>query len=234
VAFTYNDPVIFHEYAVDVAAACREAGIRSVAVTAAYICAEPRVEFFGAMDAANVDLKSFDEGFYRRLTGGELRPVLEALEYVARETAVWLELTTLLIPGENDGDGELEALSAWVAERLGPDVPLHFSAFHPDWRMLDHAPTPPATLRRARAIAKRAGLRHVYTGNVHDPEGGSTWCHACGQRLIERDWYELGDWRLAPGGRCSSCGERCTGVFEEEPGRWGSRRQPVSLDAYRR
>ena len=229
VAFTYNDPVIFLEYAVDVAAACRERGVASVAVTAGYVEAAGRRELFGAMDAANVDLKAFSEDFYRKLTGGKLGVVLETLEYLARETEVWLEVTTLLIPGENDGDAELERLAAWCAERLGPDVPLHFTAFHPDFRMLDHAPTPPATLRRARRIARAAGLRHVYTGNVRDAEGGSTWCAGCGALLIERDGYRLGHWGLDARGRCADCGTPLAGRFEAAPGAWGGGRRVLDL-----
>ena len=179
-AFTYNDPVIFLEYAVDTARACHEAGLKTVAVTAGYITKEARGEFYQHIDAANVDLKAFTEPFYRNLCGGRLADVLDTLVWLRHETKVWLEITTLLIPGENDGDAELAALASWVAAELGADVPLHFSAFHPDWRMLDKPPTPPATLTRARAIAMGRGLRYVYTGNVHDPAGGSTWCHGCG------------------------------------------------------
>jgi pyruvate formate lyase activating enzyme len=231
VAFTYNDPVIFMEYAVDVAVACREAGVRTVAVTAGSICAEPRAELFRHVDAANVDLKSFDEGFYRKICAAELGPVLETLVYLAGETDVWLEVTTLLIPGENDSEPELDALSAWVVERLGPDVPLHFSAFHPDFRMRDRPATPVETLRRAREIARANGVRHAYTGNVHDPAGDTTFCHACAAPLIRRDWYELREWRLDPTGACPSCGTRCAGRFEPRPGTWGRRRQPVRLAA---
>ena len=229
VAFTYNDPVIFLEYAVDTAAACRAHGIASVAVTAGYICPEPRAELFAHVDAANIDLKSFDDDFYRRICGGRLGPVLETIEYAARETGVWLELTTLLIPGLNDSDAELDALTAWVVDRLGPDVPLHFTAFHPDWKLRDRPSTPPATLTRARRIAIANGVRYAYTGNVSDPEGQSTWCHGCGALLIERDWYRLGAWGLAADGRCAACGERCAGVFEEQPGDWGERRVPVRI-----
>jgi len=229
VAFTYNDPVIFHEYAIDVADACRERGIKTVAVTAGYVCPEPRAEFYRHMDAANVDLKAFSEDFYRKVCNGELAAVLETLVYLKRETNVWFEITTLLIPGENDSEAEIEAETQWIAENLGPDVPLHFSAFHPDWKMLDKTATPPATLARARAIAVKNGLRYVYTGNVHDPAGASTYCHGCGGLLIERDWYELGRWNLAADGRCRSCGAVCAGVFEESPGAWGRRRQPVRL-----
>ncbi|TCO82390.1 pyruvate formate lyase activating enzyme [Plasticicumulans lactativorans] len=229
VAFTYNDPVIFLEYAVDVAAACRARGIKSVAVTAGYISAAARPEFYAAMDAANVDLKAFTEDFYHRLCGGHLQPVLDTLVYLKRETQVWFEITTLLIPGHNDGDAEVEALSHWVMEQLGPDVPLHFTAFHPDWKLTDVPHTPPATLTRARDIARRAGLHHVYTGNVHDRDGGSTWCSGCGTRLIGRDWYELDVWNLDARGHCRSCGTPCPGVFEARPGAWGARRQPVHI-----
>jgi pyruvate formate lyase activating enzyme len=229
VAFTYNDPTVFMEYAVDVAAACHDAGVRTVAVTAGYICPEPRAEFFASIDAANVDLKAFTERFYRKICGAELAPVLETLVYLKQETRVWLEITTLLIPGENDSDAELDEMTQWIADKLGPDVPLHFSAFHPDWKMIDHAPTPPATLTRARAIAMRNGLRYVYTGNVHDRTGGSTWCHRCRALLIERDWYELGHWGLTAEGCCATCGEKLPGVFASRPGTWGSKRLPVSL-----
>ena len=231
VAYTYNDPVIFHEYAIDVAEACREKGIKNVAVTAGYICPEPRAEFFAAMDAANVDLKAFTEDFYHQLTGGHLQPVLDTLEYLKHETDVWFELTTLLIPGKNDSDEELQAMTRWVLEKLGPEVPLHFTAFHPDWKMMDIPPTPLTTLTRARDIGLKNGLRYVYTGNVHDSEGGSTYCHSCGQKLIGRDWYELSDWNLDAQGACNKCGTPLAGVFEAKPGHWGARRQPVRLAA---
>lgn len=229
IAYTYNDPVVFLEYAIDVADAARERGVRSVAVTAGYICPQPRAELFAHMDAANIDLKGFTEEFYRRTCGGELAPVLETLEYVHRETRVWLEVTTLLIPGFNDSDGEIEALCAWFAAHLGEGVPLHFSAFHPDWKMRDVAPTAPATLSRARSIAMRHGLRYVYTGNVLDAQGGSTWCHACGAQLIARLGYDLGRWGLSADGRCLECGAACPGVFARAPGAWGPRRRPVRL-----
>jgi pyruvate formate lyase activating enzyme len=229
VAFTYNDPTVFLEYAIDVAQACREAGVRTVAVTAGYICPRPREEFFAGIDAANVDLKAFTERFYRHVCGAELAPVLETLVYLKRETRVWLEITTLLIPGENDSDAELDAMTNWIVAELGPDVPLHFSAFHPDWKMTDRPATPPATLTRARSLAMRNGLRYVYTGNVHDPAGGSTWCPGCGALLIERDWFELGHWGLAPDGTCAACGFGIPGEFAAQPGHWGGRRLPVSL-----
>jgi pyruvate formate lyase activating enzyme len=230
VAFTYNDPVIFLEYAVDVADACRERGLKAVAVTAGYVSPGAREELFAHMDAANVDLKGFTESFYAKTCAGHLEPVLETLEYLVHETDVWVEVTTLLIPGLNDSDEEIDAETRWFAERLGVDVPLHFTAFHPDWKMLDRPHTPSATLTRAREIGVANGLRYVYTGNVHDREGQSTYCHACGELLVERDWYELGAWRLADG-RCVACGERCAGVFEPRPGTWGSRRLPVRIAA---
>ncbi len=226
VAFTYNDPVIFAEYAIDAALACRERGIAAVAVTAGYVSAGPREEFFAVMDAANVDLKAFSDDFYRRLCSGRLGPVLDTLRYLVRETRVWVEITTLLIPGENDGDAELHALSAWVRDELGPHVPLHFTAWHPAWRM-DGRPTPPSTLRRARRIAREEGLHFVYTGNVHDPEGGSTWCPGCGALLVERDGYALGRWGLDADGCCARCGTPIPGRFEARPGTWGPRRQAV-------
>jgi pyruvate formate lyase activating enzyme len=230
VAFTYNDPVIFLEYAVDTAKACHARDLKTVAVTAGYVSPGARDELFSQMDAANIDLKAFTDGFYEKICAGRLAPVLETLEYVARETEVWLEVTTLLIPGLNDSDEEIRAECEWLVEHLGPDVPLHFTAFHPDWKLRDRPPTPPETLTRARGIALEAGLRYVYTGNVHDPEGQTTTCHACGEALIERDWYELLAWRLE-GGRCARCGEPCAGVFEERPGTWGSRRLPVRIAA---
>ncbi len=183
------------------------------------------------MDAANIDLKAFTEGFYKGLCSARLAPVLETLEYLKHETEVWFEITTLLIPGENDSEAEVEALSRWVMERLGPDVPLHFTAFHPDWKMRDTPPTPPATLTRARRIARAAGLRHVFTGNVHDPAGQGTYCHACGALLIGRDWYDITAWNLPADGRCAGCGTRCPGVFEAAPGRWGRRRLPLAVPA---
>jgi pyruvate formate lyase activating enzyme len=231
VAFTYNDPVIFHEYAIDIAQACHEHGIKSVAVTAGYVCPEPRVEFYNFMDAANVDLKAFTERFYKKICGGELAPVLETLEYLKHETDVWFELTTLLIPDENDSAAEIEEMTQWVVEHLGQDVPMHFTAFHPDWKMRDKDNTPPATLTRARDIAIKNGVRHAYTGNVHDQRGGSTYCHQCGQKLIGRDWYELSDWNLDDTGHCLNCGIRCAGRFEGRRGNWGRRRIPVRLSA---
>lgn len=229
VAFTYNDPVIFHEYAIDVAKACHEKDIKAVAVTAGYVCAEPRAEFYQHMDAANVDLKGFTDDFYVHLTGSHLQPVLDTLLYLKHETDVWVELTTLLIPGKNDSSDELNKMTQWVVENLGPDVPMHFTAFHPDYKMLDIPSTPMDTLIRARQIALDNGVHYAYTGNVHDKEGESTYCHQCGQILIGRDWYILSDWNLDAEGKCKHCGTLCAGVFEDKPGNWGSKRLPVRM-----
>jgi pyruvate formate lyase activating enzyme len=229
VAFTYNDPTIFLEYAVDVADACHALDVKTVAVTAGYISPAPRVEFFDHMDATNVDLKAFSEDFYKRLCSTELAPVLETLKYLKHETDVWFEITTLLIPGENDSEGEIEEMTQWVVENLGPDVPMHFSAFHPDWKMMDIAATPFETLRMARRIALKNGVRYAYTGNVHDFEGESTYCHSCGEMLIGRDWYQLSTWALSADGHCQKCGTACAGVFAGPPGTWGPKRQRVIL-----
>ena len=231
VAFTYNDPVIFMEYAIDTAQACHARGIKSVAVTAGYMCEEPRREFYSHMDAANVDLKAFTESFYSRVCAGHLHDVLDTLVYLKRETDVWFEITTLLIPGENDSDAEIERECAWVVDHLGIDVPIHFTAFHPDWKMRDKPRTPASTLRRARQMAVEHGIRYAYVGNVHDPDGDSTYCHGCGGTLIGRDRYEILSWNLTADGRCGQCGERCAGVFEGSPGDWGARRLPVSLQS---
>ncbi|MEF8793349.1 AmmeMemoRadiSam system radical SAM enzyme [Thiohalorhabdus sp.] len=233
IAFTYNDPIIFHEYAIDIAKACRQRGIRTVGVSSGYVSPGPREEFYAHMDAVNIDLKAFTELFYKRLTGSELGPVLDTIRYIHHDTDVWMELTTLLIPGENDSTEEIENMVTWVRDELGPEVPMHFTAFHPDFKMLDHAPTPPSTLARARAIALDAGIRYAYTGNVQDKAGQSTYCHHCGQLLIGRDWYQLSDWNLDADGRCTACGTACFGVFEGGPGQWGPRRVPVQPAALR-
>lgn len=234
VAFTYNDPVIFLEYAVDAAKACHARGIKTVAVTAGYITPEARREFFAHMDAANVDLKAFTPRFYKELCTAELDSVLDTVRYLKHETDVWFELTTLLIPGQNDGPEEIEAMSGWVLENVGPDVPLHFTAFHPDWKMLDTPATPPETLFRAREIAMKAGLHYVYTGNVHHKQTGSTYCPACHGLLIGRDWHQLSDWHVKTGGNytgnCGHCGEPVPGEFEARPGDWGRKRMPVRFN----
>ncbi|VAX06195.1 COG1180: Radical SAM, Pyruvate-formate lyase-activating enzyme like [hydrothermal vent metagenome] len=230
VAFTYNDPVIFLEYADDTAIACHEAGIKTVAVTAGYISSGgPMEQFFRHIDAANVDLKAFSEDFYHKLTGGHLQVVLDTLLYLHQETDVWLELTTLLIPGENDSGHELHRMTQWIVEHLGSDVPMHFSAFHPAWKMQDKPQTPLSTLMQAREIAMGNGVRYAYIGNAHNWKADSTWCHNCGSLLIQRDWYELGEWNLTPEGNCKACGTSCAGVFESASGTWGSRRQPVAI-----
>ena len=229
IAYTYNDPVIFLEYAVDVAKVAREHGIKNVAVTAGYIAPAAREELYAWMDAANVDLKGFTEEFYKRLCTGHLQAVLETLEYLKHETNVWFEITTLLIPGHNDGPEEVKRLSEWVLAKLGPDVPLHFTAFHPDYKMLDTPHTPAL----ARDLAREVGLHFVYTGNVHDEAGQSTYCPGCGERLIGRDWYEITAWRLSRDGRCGACGTAIPGLFEAQPGSWGQRRMPVRLGGRR-
>ncbi|MAT38199.1 MAG: AmmeMemoRadiSam system radical SAM enzyme [Ectothiorhodospiraceae bacterium] len=229
VAYTYNDPVIFMEYAIDTAIACKERGVNSIAVTAGYMCPEPREEFFKYMDAANVDLKAFSQHFYKKIAGGDLDAVLDTLRYIRYETDTWLELTTLLIPGENDSEAELGEMTQWIVEELGPGVPVHFSAFHPDYKMMDTPRTPASTLTRARKIAIKNGIRYAYTGNVHDSEGDTTFCHRCGSALIVRDWYELLIYNLTEDGACSQCGEPCSGIFAPEPGTWGAKRQPVRI-----
>ena len=231
VAFTYNEPHIFHEYAIDTAKACHKLGIKTVAVTAGYVCVEPRKEFYEWMDAANVDLKGFTEDFYKKYAGGSLQPVLETLLYLKKETKVWLEITTLLIPGLNDSEKEIGAMTIWIIKNLGPDVPLHFTAFHPAHKLLDLPPTPTSTLEKAREIAMKNGIRYCYTGNVHDPEREATYCHNCGKKLIGRNWYELTEWNLKDG-KCKFCGTICAGVFELIPGNWGSKRLPVRLSDF--
>ena len=230
VAFTYNDPVIFHEFAIDTAQACRSLGVKSVAVSAGYVCEQPRAEFYQWMDAANIDLKAFSERFYHEITGSHLQPVLETLQYIKKETAVWLEITTLLIPGENDSEAELEALTQWVVENLGPDVPIHFSAFHPDWKMRDRPHTPLLSLLNARKIALKNGVHYAYVGNVHDKSADSTYCHSCGQLLIGRDWYTLSEWNLSESGCCRFCGSRCAGMYNSLPGNWGAKRKAIGLN----
>ena len=227
VAFTYNDPVIFWEYAADVADACHEVGIKAIAVTAGYMNPGPREEFYRHIDAANVDLKAFTEEFYHRTCAAHLADVLDTLRYLRHETDVWLEITTLLIPGRNDSDAEIEAECAWIMDNLGPDVPLHFTAFHPDYKMTDVPPTPPATLTRAREIALRHGLRYVYTGNVHDIDGGKTFCPGCGRVVVVRDWYRMLRYELTDSGACAACGTEVAGVYDGPAGHWGARRLPL-------
>ena len=230
VAFTYNDPVIFAEYAMDVADACHARGIQTVAVTAGYMHALPRRDFYAKMDAANVDLKAFTEDFYFRTTGSHLQPVLDTLLYLRHETQVWFEITTLLIPGHNDSDAEISALSQWVMRELGPDVPLHFSAFHPDYKMPDVPATRMESLVGARQIALQAGLHHVYTGNVHDQEGGTTVCTECKTPLVVRDWYQIKQYQLNRQGHCPTCGAAPAGRFAQQAGNFGSQRLPITIE----
>lgn len=229
IAFTYNDPVVFMEYAIDTAIACHEYGVKAIAVTAGYICPEPRKEFYKYMDAANVDLKAFTERFYHNITGSHLQNVLDTLVYLKHETKVWFEITNLVIPDENDDPKEIEAMCKWIYDNLGPDVPTHFTAFHPDWKMMDKPPTPLATLTMAREIAIANGLRYAYTGNVHDSVGGSTYCHGCGKCVVERDWYNILAYHLTNDGHCTYCNTQCAGVFAGPHGTWGSKRVPVRL-----
>jgi len=218
VAFTYNDPVIFLEYAVDIARACHQLDIKTVAVTAGYITEQPREEFFKYIDAVNVDLKAFTDAFYRKTCGGALEPVLQTLKYIHDQTDAWLEITTLLIPGNNDSDKEIEEMTAWIKKNLGTRVPIHFTAFHPDWKMNDISRTPAATLLRARDIALRQGLHYVYVGNIHNETASSTYCANCGELLIARDWHRILDWRIDFNGHCLNCGAQLDGVIDGPPG----------------
>jgi pyruvate formate lyase activating enzyme len=234
VAFTYNDPTIFLEYAIDVADACHQRGVRAVAVTAGYIEPGARRDLYAHLDAANVDLKAFTQDFYHRVCAGHLANVLDTLVYLRHETDVWFEITTLLIPGRNDSDAEIAAETAWIAAELGPDVPLHFTAFHPDYKMRDIPATPAASLTRARRIALDAGLRYVYTGNVHDVEGGTTRCPGCGDAVVVRDWHAIRGYTLDARGCCRHCGTQLPGVYDGAAGEWGRRRLPVLLTQHRR
>lgn len=233
VAFTYNDPVIFAEYAMDVADACHDLDIKTVAVTAGYMHAAARSDFYAKMDAANVDLKAFNEEFYFKLTGSHLQPVLDTLRYLKHETSVWFEITTLLIPGQNDSDEELTAMCKWIRKELGVDVPLHFSAFHPDFKMQDIPATPTSTLVRARNIAMGEGLRYVYTGNVHHQQGDTTFCSGCKAPLVVRDWYQINSYLVTQDGCCPSCNTPVAGRFDSRPGDFGRKRIPISIREYR-
>jgi AmmeMemoRadiSam system radical SAM enzyme len=228
VAFTYNDPVIWAEYAIDTAKACHERGVKTVAVTAGYITPEARSEFYSVMDAANVDLKAFTEGFYKKLSLAHIEPVKDTLSWLKHETKVWFEITTLLIPGENDSESEISEMCEWIVSSLGTDVPVHFTAFHPDFRLLNRPRTPAATLFKARQIAMDAGIQYVYTGNINDKATQSTYCHACKKVIIERDWYNLGKYKLK-GNCCAHCGAEIPGVFDKLEGVWGRKRMAVSF-----
>ncbi len=210
IAFTYNDPIIFAEYVIDISKLARQAGIKTVMVTNGYVDENARKEVFEFIDGANVDLKAFSEKFYYELTNAHLKPVLDTLEWLKKETNVWFEITTLLIPGENDSEDEISRMCDWIVNTLGDDVPIHFTAFHPDFKMVDHPPTPYSTLRKARQIALKAGIKYCYTGNVHDPEGQTTYCPNCGQALIERNWYQVRITGLK-NGHCTQCGQAIAG-----------------------
>lgn len=230
VAFTYNDPVIFHEFAIDVAKACHEIDIKAVAVSAGYVCPQPRIEFYRHMDAVNIDLKAFTDSFYHQLTGSHLQAVLDTINYIHHETDVWLEITTLLIPGKNDSAQEIDSMTKWLMKNIGSNVPLHFSAFHPDYKLLDCPATPKETLIMARDIAIENGLCHVYTGNVSDKRGQSSYCQQCSSLIIGRDRYQLTEWNLKERGLCNNCGSQCAGVFNKTPESWGNKRLPVYLN----
>jgi len=229
IAFTYNDPTIFGEFVIDIAQAARQAGVATIMVTAGYIDARAREEIYAEIDAVNVDLKAFTDDFYRKLTFSNLQPVLETIAWLVHQTDVWVELTNLIIPDHNDAADEIAEMSDWILEALGDAVPIHFTAFHPDWKMMDKENTPLETVVRARRIAIKNGIRYAYTGNVHDPEGDATYCHDCGEVLIGRDWYVLSDWKLTDQGHCLKCGTACSGVFDGPPGDWGAKRMPVRL-----
>lgn len=228
VAFTYNDPVIWLEYAMDTARACRQIGVKTVAVTAGYITPEARPEFYSCMDAANVDLKAFTEKFYKQLTLAALEPVLDTLKWLKHESDVWFEITNLIIPEENDSSEELKAMCDWIVTNLGEEVPVHFTAFHPDFKLMHRPSTPPSTLIRAREIAINAGIKYAYTGNVNDVERQSTYCPNCSILLIERDWFQLGKYNIK-NGCCNKCGTKINGVFENKKGNWGRKRLPISF-----
>jgi pyruvate formate lyase activating enzyme len=233
VAYTYNDPTVFMEYAIDTALACREQGIRSVGVTAGYMNPDPRRDLYSVLDAVNVDLKGFTEDFYRHVAMASLAPVLETLEYLVNETDTWTEVTTLLIPGLNDSEDELHRLSEWFVDRLGPSVPLHFTAFHPDYKMTDVPHTTVDSLRVARSIALEAGIQHVYTGNVFDSEGDTTSCATCGNFVVIRSWYKIVEYELDELGKCGDCGAQLAGIFDGPVGTWGRRRQSVTVLRHR-
>ncbi len=228
VAFTYNDPVIFAEYAIDIAKACKAMGLKTVAVTAGYIMPDARKEFYKHMDAANIDLKAFTQMFYKQRCMANIEPILDTLRYLKHETSVWFEITNLVIPDNNDDTKEIQEMSEWILAELGADVPLHFTAFHPDFKMMDTPPTPPETLIRAREIAIDAGLQYVYTGNMYNQESASTYCHNCKTCLIERDWYELGAYNITDN-KCNVCHSFIPGHFPDTKGEWGRKRLPITL-----
>jgi pyruvate formate lyase activating enzyme len=228
VAFTYNDPIIWAEYAIDTAKACHAAGIKTVAVTAGYITDTARADFFRHIDAANVDLKGFSDEFYRTYCGGHLQPVLDTLRWLVHESSTWVEITNLIIPGANDAPQEIEAMCRWIATELGPDVPIHFSAFHPDFKMADRGPTPSKTLTMAYKLARQAGLRYIYTGNVVDPDHQQTYCPRCGKAVIRRQGYSITGFDLHDN-QCVYCQTPIPGRFDDQPGNWGAKRLPLAI-----
>ncbi|MEI7811700.1 MAG: AmmeMemoRadiSam system radical SAM enzyme [Ignavibacteria bacterium] len=212
IAYTYNDPTIFGEYVIDISRLGRQDGIKSVMVTSGYIGKEARKDIYKYIDAANVDLKAFSEEFYHKLTYSHLAPVLDTFKWLKNETEIWLEITTLLIPGENDSEDEIKRMCAWITENLGDSIPLHFTAFHPDFKMTGKIRTPETTLNMARRIALNAGIRYCYVGNIRNTEGQTTRCPECHKPLIERDWHSIISGKLNDG-RCHYCNASVAGVF---------------------
>jgi AmmeMemoRadiSam system radical SAM enzyme len=229
VAFTYNDPIIWAEYAIDTAKACQAVGVKTVAVTSGYITETARAAFYEPMDAANVDLKGFTDEFYREYCGGRLQPVLDTLRWLAHDSKTWVEITNLIIPQANDSPDDIKRMCEWIRTELGPDVPLHFSAFHPDFKLIDRGPTSATTLRAAHQIARDAGLHYVYTGNVYDPAYQHTYCPGCGQAVICREGYAITAFAVRAG-RCAHCQTPIAGHFDDAPGDWGGRRMPVRIE----
>ncbi len=213
VAFTYNDPIIFFEYAIDTAKICRQEGIKTVAVTSGFINPEPAKEFFKYMDATNIDLKGFSEEFYKRNCLAHLKPVLDTIKYVSNETDCWVELTTMLIESENDSNDMIKEECDWILNNLGDCVPLHFSAFFPRYKFSNRKQTDFSTLLRAYSIAKNAGLKYVYTGNITNIETSSTYCKNCSTPVILRNGYELIEYNLNENGSCKFCGTKCDGRY---------------------
>jgi len=233
IAFTYNDPVIFAEYAMDIAKECRQFNLKTVAVTAGYIMPEARKIFFKHIDAANIDLKAFSQTFYKKICMANLEPILETLLYLKHETDVWFELTNLIIPQNNDNHKELDEMTKWIAKHLGPDIPLHFTAFHPDYKMMDIPKTEATSLLEAYNIAKQNGLHYVYTGNIYDSKTGSTYCPSCKKCIIERNWYELGNYHIT-NGCCKFCNTKIAGKFSDKAGEWGRKRIAVPGTFFRK
>ncbi|MDE3179377.1 MAG: AmmeMemoRadiSam system radical SAM enzyme [Acidobacteriota bacterium] len=212
IAFTYNEPTIWGEYVIDIAKEAHRAGLKTVMVTNGYVTRAALFDIYEHIDAANVDLKAFTERFYAKTTLTHLDPVLETLKTLRHETGVWFEITNLMIPDLNDGAEETKELCAWVLENLGDDVPLHFTAFHPDFKLRDRPGTPPETLHRARRIAMESGLKFVYEGNIYS-DGGNTVCPGCKRTVLKRWWHKVSDRRISEEGSCEFCGERIAGYF---------------------